>query len=92
MRHSFGSGQAEFGGIAADGVGELRAIADQPIPHAHQHQGCLLLGRLHRHEAHRRPAHRLAQRLGVRRIVLAALDVGLDQLRSDQLHRMSERR
>jgi hypothetical protein len=78
MRHPLGGGQAELGGIAADGVGQLRTIADQPIPDADQHQGGLLLSGLHRHEAHRRPAHRLAQRLRVCRIVLAALDVRLD--------------
>jgi hypothetical protein len=72
-----------LGGIAADAVGQLRAIADQPIPDADQHQGGLLLSCLHRYEAHCRPAHRLAQRFRVRRIVLAALDVRLDQLRCD---------
>jgi hypothetical protein len=81
MGPSFGGSQAELGCIAADGVGKLGAIADQ-------HQGCLLLSRLRRHEAHRRPAHRFAKCLGVRRIVLAALDLGLDQLRCDQFHRM----
>ena len=75
MRHSLGGGQAEFSGIAADGVGQLRAIADQPIPDADQHQGRLLLSRLHWHEAHRRAAHRFAQCFGVRGIILAALDV-----------------
>ena len=35
--------------------------------------------------------HRLAERFSIRRIVLAALDVRLNQLRGDQLHRMAER-
>jgi hypothetical protein len=35
--HPFSGGQPEFGGIAADGVGQLGAIADQPIPHTDQH-------------------------------------------------------
>src|SRR6476469_6391010 len=51
----------------------------------------LLFSSLHRHEAHSRPAHRLAKRLGVGGIVLAALHVWLDQLRRDQLHLMAER-
>src|SRR5665811_314138 len=72
-----GGCKAELGRIAADGVGQLRAIADQPVTYADQYQGRLLLSRLHRHEAHRRPARRLAKRFRVRRIVLAALDVRL---------------
>src|SRR5712671_1254821 len=81
----------QLAGIATDGVGQLRAIADQPVTYADQHQGRLLLSRLYRHEAHRRPAHRFAKRFRIRRIVLAALDVRLDELRRDQLHRMPER-
>src|SRR5271165_5026661 len=77
--------------MATDGVAQLRAIADQPVTYADQHQGRLLLSRLDRHEAHCRPAHRLAKRFRVRRIVLAALQVRLDELRRDQLHRMPER-
>ncbi len=73
-----GGCMAELAGIATDGIGQLRAIADQPVTYADQHQGRLLLSRLHRHEAHRRPAHRLTKRFRVRRIVLAALDVRLD--------------
>src|SRR5271166_794480 len=86
-----GGGKAELARIAPDGVAQLRAITDQPVTDADQHQGRLLLSRLDRHEAHCRPAHRLAQRFRVRRIVLAALEVRLDQLRRDQLHRMPER-
>src|SRR5271165_4138777 len=86
-----GGGKAELARIATDRVAQLRAIADQPVSYADQHQGRLLLSRLHRHEAHCRPAHRLAKRFRVRRIVLAALEVRLDQLRRDQLHRMPER-
>ena len=83
--------QAELGGIAADGIGQLRAAAHQPVADPDQHQSRLLLRCLHRHEAHRRPAHCLAQRLSVRRIVLALLDIGLSQLRRYQLHLMPER-
>src|ERR1700735_5706188 len=77
--------------MPADGVGQLRAIADQPVTHTDQHQCRLLLGRLRRHEAHRRPAHRLTQRFGIGRIVLAALDIRFDQLRRNQLHSMPKR-
>src|SRR3954468_21216433 len=90
MSFPLGGYKAEFARIAADSVAQLGAIADQPVTHADQHQGGLLLRRFHRYEAHGRPAHRLAQRFSVRRVVLAALDVRFDQLRRDQLHRMPE--
>src|SRR6266478_8369341 len=92
-----GGGKPELARIATDGVAQLRAIADQPVTYTDQHQGRLLLSCLHRHEAHPRvkpedrPAHRLAKRFRVRRIVLAALNVWLDELRRDQLHRMPQR-
>jgi hypothetical protein len=55
-------------------------------------QNRLLLGRLHGHEAHRRPAHRLADRLGISRVVIVALDVSLDVLRWHQPDLMAQRR
>jgi len=73
-----GGCKAEFGRITADGAGQLCAITDQPVTYADQRQGRLLLSRLQRHEAHRRPAHRLAKRFCVRRIVLAVLNERLD--------------
>src|SRR5580704_2790263 len=91
VSHSLGGSKTEFRRVAADSIGQLCAIADQPIANADQHQRRLLLGRFHRHEPHRWPAHRLAKRFGICRVVLAALDVRLDQLRRDQLHRMPER-
>jgi hypothetical protein len=91
LAQPLGGGQSELGGIAADRIGELRAIADQPIAQTDQHQRGLLLGGLDRDEAHRRPAHRLTQRFGIGRIVLAALDVRFDILRRDQPHFVSER-
>jgi hypothetical protein len=51
----------------------------------------LLLGRLDRHEPHRRPLHRLADRFRIGRIVLVALDVCLDVLRRHQAHRVADR-
>ena len=89
VSHSLGGSQAKFRRIAADGVGQLRTIADQPVTYADEHYRCLLLGCLHRHEPHRRPTHRLTKRFGVRRIVLATLDIRFDQLRCYQLHLMA---
>jgi hypothetical protein len=57
-RHPPGGGKVELGRIAADGVRQLRAIADQPIAQSDHHQGRLLFGTLRRHEAHRRSTQR----------------------------------
>ncbi len=72
-------------------VGKLCAVVDEPAAHPDQHQRRLLIGGLCRHETHRRSAHRLAQRLGIRCVILAALHIRLRQLRRDQLHLMPER-
>src|SRR5215213_11423485 len=45
---------AKLARIAANGVAQLRAIADQSVTHADQHKGGLLLCRFYRDEAHRR--------------------------------------
>jgi hypothetical protein len=58
---------------------ENREDPYRPITQGNQHQGRLLFGSLHRHEAHRRPAHCLAKRFGVGHIVLAALHIRIDQ-------------
>ena len=63
--------------MTADGVGEL-----DTLPHEHQTDpmkphDALLLRALDLDEAHRRSGHRLADRLGVRRVVLLPLDVRL---------------
>lgn len=61
---------------------------DGALAHAHQHQRGLLIRALDRNEPHRRAAHRL----GIGRVILAAFDIGLHQLRRDQLNVMSELR
>ena len=91
VRDPFSGGKAKLGGIAANGIRKLRAVADEPIAQADQHQGPLLFGSFYRHKTHRWPAHRLAKRLGVSRIVLAALYIRFNQLSRDQLHLMAER-
>jgi hypothetical protein len=50
------------------------------------HQDALLLARLDWHEPHVGSADRLADRLGVSRVGLVALDVGLHVLRRDQTY------
>ena len=70
--------------MATDRIHELRALAHQPLALAHKHQGCLLIDRFRRHEAHMRPACRLAQRRRIGRIVLAARHIRLGKLWRDQ--------
>ncbi|MGY3133429.1 hypothetical protein ACVWZM_004111 [Bradyrhizobium sp. USDA 4501] len=38
FRRPFGGNEPELGGIAANGIGQLRAIADKPIAQANQHR------------------------------------------------------
>jgi hypothetical protein len=54
------------------------------------HQPALLLGRLRPHKSHRRPANRLADRLGIGRIIFVALDVSLHVFRRHQTNLMTE--
>ena len=63
-----------------------------PLTLASQHQSRLLIRRFRRHEAHVRPACRLAQRRRVGRIVLAARHIGLGELWRDQPHLVPEPR
>ena len=72
------------------GIDQLRTLVHQKIAGAMLHQMGLLFDRLHLNETHGRPAHRLANRFGICRIVLVALDVGLYVLRWHQPHIMTE--
>jgi len=54
-----------------------------------QHQHALLFWALQANKAHRRPLNRLADRFGIGRIVLAALDVSLHIVRRHQPHLVS---
>ena len=85
-RRPLGGDEAELGPMTADRIYQLRALAHQPIALARKHQGCLLIGRFRRHEAHMRPTYSLAQRRRIGRIVLAARHVRLGKLWRDQPH------
>jgi hypothetical protein len=73
-------------------IDRLGLLPQQKIARAMLHQPALLFGRLRPHKSHRRPANRLADRLGVRRIILVALDVGLHVLRRHQTNLVTEPR
>jgi hypothetical protein len=77
--------------VSAQAIDQHGALAHQQFPRAMQDQHALLLFALHRHEAHVRPCHRLADRLGIGRVVLAALEVGLDVARRHQPDLMAKR-
>ena len=77
---------AELRQQTTDHVHELRALLDEEISRPMHRQRRLLLTRLDRDVAHRRARYRLADRLGVARIGLPALDVGLHIGRRHQTH------
>jgi hypothetical protein len=56
-------------------VDQHRALAHQQFARAMQNEQALPLDSLHRNEAHVRPRHRLADRFGISRVVLAALRI-----------------
>jgi hypothetical protein len=74
------------------GVDHLGPLAHQQIARSMKHQPALLLGRFDLHETHGRPPHCLADRFGVGRIVLVALDVRLHILRWHQPHPVAKLR
>ena len=88
----FGRDDPELREVTAQGVDQHRPLPDQEVPSLVEHQGCLLIDALDRHEAHRRPGHRLADGLGISGVGLSALHVGLDVGGRHQLHRMAQRR
>ena len=76
--------------MRSQSIDQLRALADQKITCAMQHQGRLLLRRLDGYEPHARARDSLADRGGIGRIVLGAPDVSLHVARRHQTHGMSE--
>ena len=68
----------------ADVVDQRRAPAHHLLPSPMQRLDVLLLDALDRHEAHVRTLDRFANRLGIARIVLGALDARSNEFRMDQ--------
>jgi hypothetical protein len=81
---------AELGEVSSDRVNHSRLLADEQMACAMKHQAALLLGRLCGHEPHGCPGDGLADRLGICRIVLLPLDVGLHVGWRHQAHEMAE--
>src|SRR5262245_1422001 len=72
--------------MRSDRVRQHRALTDQKLAAAMQHQCRLLLLRLRRHEPHRRSCNRLADGGRVVGVVLAALEISLHVARWHQPH------
>jgi hypothetical protein len=79
-----------LGQVAAEGIDQLRAPANQKITGAEQHSARLLLLGLDRHEAHGRPDCRLTNGFRVRRVVLLASDERFHVDRRNQPNFMAE--
>src|SRR5277367_1785005 len=77
--------------MPADRIRQHRALTDEKLPTAMQHQARLLLFRFCWHEPHRRSRYRLTDRSSIIRVILAALEVSLHIVRWHQPHRMAER-
>lgn len=91
-RQTFGHDQAEFGEESADLIALSRPGNDEALASPMQGQEHLLFRVLHRHAAHRRPGHGLANRLGIGGVVLVGFDVGLDELRCHEFYRVAQSR
>src|SRR6267154_2162788 len=68
---------AELGEVSSDRINHRGLLAYEQMASAVKHQAALLLRRLCWHEPHGCPGDCLADRLGISRIVLLPLDVGL---------------
>ena len=66
------------------------ALPGESLAYLHDHALSLLIDGLHRHEMHPRASRRLADRLGVVTIILAAFNVGFHVLGRHQEHGVAE--
>ncbi len=65
-------------------IGDAGALADQALTHTVQRLQVELICGLRRHELHRRPLHRLGDRLRIAEVVLLSLRIGAHVLRRHQ--------
>src|SRR3954463_11561507 len=86
MSGSFGHDKAELGQMPAQGIDDLGPLPHQEIAGPEHESGGLGLLAFGSHEAHGRALGGLADRLGIRGIVLLPLDEWLDVRRREQPH------
>jgi hypothetical protein len=77
--------------VPAQGVDALRALMHQQIAGPEYNPVRLLLLALNRNKPHRRPLRRLANRLGIRGVVLLPFNEWFDIGRRDQTHGVAKR-
>ena len=77
--------------MTAQGVHAHRALLDQQFAGLVRHQRGLLVLALDGDETHVRPRHRLANRRRIRRVILAALDIGFHVNRRREFHLVAHR-
>jgi hypothetical protein len=80
----------ELGKMGPDCIDHRGLLTDEQMARAVQHQAALVLGGLGWHEPHVGPGDRLANGLGVSRVILLALDIGLHVDRRHQPNGMTE--
>src|SRR4051812_33828475 len=90
MSWFFGPDKAELEEMPAQGIDNLGPLPHQEIARPEHESGGLGLLAFGSHEAHGRALGGLADRLGIRGIVLLPLDEWLDVRRRDQPDRMPE--
>src|SRR5262245_58781297 len=78
----------EFGKMRSERIDQLGALADQESASAVNGKRCLLLLSLDRHEPHRWPRHRLADRRSISRTILRTSYVGFHVRGRQQPNRM----
>ena len=88
--NTLGNYETELGGMGANGIRHHCTLADEKLSRAMQHQRCLLIRLLDRHETHVGPLYRLADRLGVGSVVFIGFDIGAHVLGRHQLNIMAE--
>jgi hypothetical protein len=76
VAHPLAHDHAELSEVRSDGADQAAALSDQKVAGSVEQENGLLVGALDRHELHGGPLHRFTDRLGIRHVVLLALDVG----------------
>src|SRR3984957_13551201 len=87
----FGGDDTELRQMTPQGVHAHRALLDQQFTGLVRHQCGLLVLALDGDETHVWPRHRLADRRRIRRVILAALDIGLHVNRRREFHLVAHR-
>ena len=86
-----GSNHTELRALVAKRIDRLGALLDQQPPNAMKRMHRLGIRLLHGSKVHSRALRGLTDRLGVRRVILVALDKRAHELRRNQSHLVAHR-